>query len=63
LGTDYTTLAPRRRATGLTVGAGESAAIPDPSMLRPDEAVGSDCQDATDTAQDSENLEVIAVRR
>jgi hypothetical protein len=45
------------------VGAGESAAIPDPSMLRPDEAVASDRQDATDTAQDSENLEVIAVRR
>lgn len=62
MGTDYTTLAPRRRTTGLTVGAGESAAIPDPSMLRPDEAVGSDPQDATGTAQDSENLEVIAVR-
>ena len=27
MGTDYTTLAPPRRATGLTVGAGESAAI------------------------------------
>jgi hypothetical protein len=63
LGTDYTTLAPRRRATGLTVGAGESAAIPDPSMLRPNEAAGSDRQDATETAQDSEDLEVIVVRR
>jgi len=61
MGTDYTTLAPRQRATGLTTSAGGVAAIPGQPMPRPDEAMDGDREDATGTAQNSENLESIAV--
>jgi len=63
MGTDYTTLAPRQRATGLTTGAGGVAAIPGQPMPRPDEGMDGDRQDATGRAQDSENGEVVADRR
>ncbi len=61
MGTDYTTLAPRRSATGVATGTGGVAAIPGHSMPRPDEAMDGDRQDATGRAQESENLESIAV--
>jgi hypothetical protein len=55
LGTDYTTLAPRQRAAGLTAGAGGVAASPGYSTPCPDEAMDGSRQDTTGTAKDSEN--------
>jgi len=63
MGTDYTTLAPRRRGTGVTTDTEGVAGIPGQSMPRPDEPVGGDREDATGTAQDSENRGVVAVKR
>jgi hypothetical protein len=63
MGTDYTTLAPRQRVRGHTTGAGAIAVIPGHSMPRAGEPTDGDRQDATGTAQNSENTEVIAVTR